>query len=44
MHVTGRVVVVTGGAEGIGRALVERFHKEGARAIIVAVVPSASTP
>jgi NAD(P)-dependent dehydrogenase (short-subunit alcohol dehydrogenase family) len=36
MHVTGRIVVVTGGAEGIGRALVKRFHKEGARAIVVA--------
>jgi NAD(P)-dependent dehydrogenase (short-subunit alcohol dehydrogenase family) len=36
MHVTGRVVVVTGGADGIGRALVERFHKEGAKAIVVA--------
>jgi NAD(P)-dependent dehydrogenase (short-subunit alcohol dehydrogenase family) len=29
MHVTGRVVVVTGGAEGIGRGLVERFHEAG---------------
>jgi NAD(P)-dependent dehydrogenase (short-subunit alcohol dehydrogenase family) len=36
MHVTSRVIVVTGGAEGIGRALVERFHKEGAKAIVVA--------
>jgi NAD(P)-dependent dehydrogenase (short-subunit alcohol dehydrogenase family) len=36
MHVTGRVVVITGGAEGIGRALAERFHKEGARTIVVA--------
>jgi NAD(P)-dependent dehydrogenase (short-subunit alcohol dehydrogenase family) len=29
MHVAGRVVVVTGGADGIGRALAERFHKAG---------------
>ena len=36
MHVTGRVVVVTGGADGIGRAMVERFHKDGAKAIVVA--------
>ena len=36
MHVTGRIVVVTGAADGIGRALAERFHKEGAKAIVVA--------
>jgi NAD(P)-dependent dehydrogenase (short-subunit alcohol dehydrogenase family) len=36
MHVTGRVVVVTGGADGIGRAMVERFHRDGAKAIVVA--------
>lgn len=36
MQVRGRIVVVTGGADGIGRALVERFHKEGAKGIAVA--------
>ena len=36
MKVAGKVVIVTGGASGIGKALVERFHKEGAKALIVA--------
>jgi NAD(P)-dependent dehydrogenase (short-subunit alcohol dehydrogenase family) len=36
MKVAGKVVVVTGGANGIGRALCERFHAEGAAGIVVA--------
>lgn len=36
MEVTDRVVVVTGGARGIGRALARRFATAGAEAVIVA--------
>ena len=36
MKVANKVVIVTGGASGIGKALVERFHTEGAAALIVA--------
>ena len=36
MEVTDRHIVVTGGAGGIGRALVRRFAAEGARALVVA--------
>lgn len=36
MRVAGQVVVVTGGADGIGRALCERFRSDGAAAVIVA--------
>jgi NAD(P)-dependent dehydrogenase (short-subunit alcohol dehydrogenase family) len=38
MTVKDNVVVVTGGAEGIGRALCRRFAAEGARAVVVADV------
>ncbi|HLL26432.1 MAG TPA: SDR family oxidoreductase [Xanthobacteraceae bacterium] len=36
MKVEDKIVVVTGGADGIGKALCERFHKEGAKAVVVA--------
>lgn len=36
MELHGKHIVITGGAGGIGRALVERFTREGARAIVVA--------
>lgn len=36
MKVQGKVVVVTGGASGIGRALAARFVKEGARHVAIA--------
>jgi NAD(P)-dependent dehydrogenase (short-subunit alcohol dehydrogenase family) len=36
MEVRDRIVVVTGGAGGIGRAMAERFHREGAARVVVA--------
>jgi NAD(P)-dependent dehydrogenase (short-subunit alcohol dehydrogenase family) len=36
-----KIIVVTGGAKGIGQALCERFHKEGARKVIVADIDEA---
>ena len=35
MQVTGKVVVVTGGANGIGKALCEAFHGAGAAKVVV---------
>jgi NAD(P)-dependent dehydrogenase (short-subunit alcohol dehydrogenase family) len=36
MELEGRVVVITGGASGIGRAMARRFAAEGARGVVVA--------
>jgi NAD(P)-dependent dehydrogenase (short-subunit alcohol dehydrogenase family) len=42
MDVKDRVVVVTGGAKGIGAALCRRFKQEGARAVVVADIDMAA--
>ena len=42
MKLAGKVVVVTGGGNGIGRALCRRFAAEGAKAIVVADVNGAA--
>jgi NAD(P)-dependent dehydrogenase (short-subunit alcohol dehydrogenase family) len=41
MQVAGKIVVVTGGAKGIGRALCEAFHRAGAAKVIVADIDPA---
>lgn len=42
MKLTNKTVVVTGGASGIGRALCERFAKEGARVVVADLVEGAA--
>ncbi len=41
MQIKDKVVVITGAANGIGEALARRFHKEGARAIVVCDIDGA---
>ncbi len=36
MEVADKIIVVTGAASGIGRAMAERFHAEGAKKVVVA--------
>jgi NAD(P)-dependent dehydrogenase (short-subunit alcohol dehydrogenase family) len=36
MEVAGKSIVITGGASGIGRALAERFLRDGARNVVIA--------
>ena len=36
MDIANRIMVVTGGASGIGKALAEAFHREGVRHVVVA--------
>ena len=42
MKVSGKIVVVTGGAQGIGRALVKRFVAEGAKHVVIADLDGAA--
>jgi NAD(P)-dependent dehydrogenase (short-subunit alcohol dehydrogenase family) len=42
MKISGKIIVVTGGGNGIGRALCRRFAAEGAKAVVVADMNAAA--
>jgi NAD(P)-dependent dehydrogenase (short-subunit alcohol dehydrogenase family) len=42
MKVAGKVIVVTGGAHGIGRAMAQRFKQEGAKHVVIADLDEAA--
>src|SRR3954471_21422758 len=41
MDLKDRIIVITGAASGIGRALAQRFHKEGAKLIVCSDIDGA---
>ena len=41
MHIKEKVIIVTGAASGIGRALAERVREEGAAAVVVCDIDAA---
>ncbi len=41
LQLAGRIVIITGGASGIGRATAEHFRREGARLVLADLQPAA---